>query len=240
MHRFFIKAEDVVNDREFRVGSSELLNQWRKVLRFEIGERIILLDGFGREYKGEITEITNREIIGAVHESSPVDRESRVAITLAQSLLKHADKFEWVLQKGTELGVVAFLPLITERTERTHPPKRERLEKILTEASEQSGRTVIPQLLEGRTYEEVVSSEQLVLIPHPDGEESFSAFKKKIGTCPREVTVCIGPEGGFSPEEIALARTQGAHVVSVGGRVLRSETAGIVLATLLNDWAEEF
>ena len=240
MHRFFITPEDKVSEKQFTITSSELVHQWTRVLRFEPGEQVVLLDGLGKEYISTISEFNKKEITGVMNEVRDGKGEPKFHLTLAQSLLKNTDKVEWVLQKGTELGVSAFILLSTDRTERKHGIKRERSERIIQEAAEQSGRAKIPALLDETAFREIFKNNSFVIVPHPEGAQTFSELKKAVGALPADVMVCVGPEGGFSPEEIEYAREQGAHIISLGNRVLRSETAGPVLATLLSEWAGEF
>lgn len=240
MHRFFITPEDSLSDEEFVVRSADLVHQWSRVLRFEVGEELVLLDNSGREYVATIAEIDKKSISGVVREVRDSLGEPSYNLTLAQALLKNADKVEWVLQKGTELGVSNFVLMSTDRTERKHALKRERSERIVQEAAEQSHRGKIPILLEDDQFKNLVATHPFLIVPHTEDAETFTQFKKTIGIIPKDILVCIGPEGGFTPEEIAFARENGAHLVSLGNRILRSETAGPVLATLIAEWAGEF
>lgn len=240
MHRFFIKPEDKISGKQFEITSPGLVHQWSRVLRFQSGEQVVLLDGSGKEYVVTISEITKKNSVGIINESQDGKGEPPYTLTLAQALLKSTDKVEWVLQKGTELGVSKFVPLRTDRTERKHSIKRERSERIIQEAAEQSGRAKIPELLEEGEFKEIIKTYPFVVAPHPEGAQTFTEFKKEIGVAPKDILVCIGPEGGFTSEEVAFAREHGAHIVSLGSRILRSETAGPVIATLIAEWAGEF
>lgn len=236
MHHFFITPEDNISKEEFVIRNEDLVRQWTRVLRFEVGEDLVLLDNSGKEYVSTIRNIDKKSASGSVREVRENITEPSYNLTLAQALLKNADRVEWVLQKGTELGVSKFVLMSTDRTERKHTLKRERSERIIQEAAEQSHRAKLPKLLEDNQFKNLLASHPFVIVPHTEGAQKFSDFKKEIGVLPKDVLVCIGPEGGFTEEEIVFAREQGAHLVSLGARVLRSETAGPVLAALIAEW----
>jgi 16S rRNA (uracil1498-N3)-methyltransferase len=161
--------------------------------------------------------------------------EPRLSLTLYQSLLK-GDRFEWVLQKGTELGVQAFVPVLSQRSvfadaERAGK-KLSRWQRILREAAEQSHRGRLPQLCAptsfARACEESVENHQISLMPWEEAAgESLSGALRSADTPPRSVALLIGPEGGFDPQEAALAQGCGIRVVTLGPRILRAETAAV-------------
>jgi 16S rRNA (uracil1498-N3)-methyltransferase len=166
-------------------------------------------------------------------------RELHARVVLYQGLLKAA-KFEWVLQKGTELGVAAFVPLRTERSvtgaEDVGASKRARWQRILTEATEQCGRARVPDLAEPRPLAEAARAlppGDLALIPwEREHATALRAALATLGAAPAAIHLFIGPEGGFAAGEVALARECGARPVSLGPRVLRAETAAIAAVTL--------
>lgn len=252
MHRFFISSSDILTDEHAFIRSPDLHSQWTRVLRFQKGESVILLDNTGFEYEAVISEMSLKEILCEILQKRrcPASTEPSFRLIAAQSLLKNSEKFEWVLQKGTELGISRFIPLITDRTEQRFLRRRERLEKILRESAEQSGRGRIPVLDEPMRFEEVLEKYFDVFIAHPAAdlkfsELKFSDFKKQFLEKAQknffsEISFCVGPEGGFSDREIEYARKKNAHIFSLGKRILRSETAPLVLATLIGEWAGEF
>lgn len=216
----------------------DIAHQARDVLRLRVGESLQLLDGAGGVYAAEITEVTRREVfvrIG-VREEGPAPLPVR--LTLCLGLLKAA-KFEWALQKGTELGVTAFQPLLTERavaaTEELGPAKRRRYERIIAEALEQSGGAWLPELAGPRTLAEALAAAPADAIKLIPWEEAAAApLIPTLAAAPgaTEVWLFIGPEGGFSAEEVHMAQTSGALPVTLGPRILRAETAAIVAAAL--------
>jgi len=166
--------------------------------------------------------------------------EPRVRLVLYQSLVK-GERFDWVLEKGTELGVAAFVPLLSRRnvlrvaTGRTGRP--DRWSRVVREAAEQCGRSVLPDILPPKRLEEALAeAADLRLMPW-EGEEALGLAAVLRRARPAleaagspTVAVLVGPEGGFAGDEVVLAREAGAQVVSMGQRILRSETAGIVAA----------
>lgn len=237
MHRFLLREGDAVSEKLFVIISQELIHQWSKVLRFRVGEKVALFDAERNEYICEIQSITPKIAQGIVLEARISDTELSGKIILAQSILKFQEKFEWILQKGTELGVSEFYPIMTKRTERPNLHKMERLQRILIEATEQCGRCVVPVLHDPIKFEAflklpfIVKKETTLLIPHfgsSDTIQSLDVSPKK------SVTVCVGPEGGFEEKEVESAvANSGAKIITLGKRVLRSETAAITAAALL-------
>jgi 16S rRNA (uracil1498-N3)-methyltransferase len=165
-------------------------------------------------------------------------RERRTRLILYQSVLK-ADKFEWVLQKGTELGVAAFVPIISERTvaAAASKTKRARWEQIIVEATEQAGGSKIPPLAAVQTFAEALVDATarggLALIPWE--EERTQDLRPLLASHPRAspISLFIGPEGGITLSEIEQARARGVVPVTLGSRILRAETAGLVTASAI-------
>lgn len=234
IHRFFLTPQDIVNEGAFTITSEDLMHQWKKVLRFGVGEEVILFNGSGNEFKGEIISISSKAIHGKVSTVTTCETELPTKILLAQSILKNPEKFELVLQKGTELGVSEFYPLITHRTERQFLPKQERLQRILVEATEQCGRCVVPTLHEPMKFEaflkHITAEKPMLLIPHTVGGISITKLKI-VDTKP--MVLCIGPEGGFDDKEVEEVKKAGGTSVTLGKRVLRSETAALAAVAML-------
>jgi 16S rRNA (uracil1498-N3)-methyltransferase len=190
-----------------------------RVLRLREGEPVEVFDGRGMAFTGA-TEGSASIRLG---DPAP-SRESPLAVHLAMSVI-NLDKFELVLQKATELGAAAITPLLTDRMEvrvERFRGKRERWQKILFEAVKQSGRSVIPALHDAIAFDEAIAGEGVKVVY--DADERSTA----TGQPGNPVTLYIGPEGGFSPRELELAREQGAAFASLGPRRLRAETAAIV------------
>lgn len=239
MTSFFISPDQIKDNYVILKGEDRhhLLN----VLRQGPGDEITVLNGKGEEYLVRITGTTADQVNGEIVRQVERQTEPRVKITLVQSLPK-ADKLEWILQKNTELGVSRFQPVFTERSnikldQATQGRKLERWNKIIREAAEQSGRQIIPVLEPIRRWSEMFASLSeggLVLIPW-EGEagQSLKQVLERQSEIPGSVTVLIGPEGGFSLKEVEEAKEKGAISVTLGPRILRTETAGLVVASAL-------
>ena len=200
------------------------INQTKNVLRLKVGDTIVIFDNSGFDFKAQIEKYTKDSvtlsIIDKVRNSVGLERET----WLFASIVKK-DKFEWIIEKATELGVSHIVPLISSRTEKKEI-NSERLLKILVEASEQSGRATIPVLHDVLTLSSAISKYQDVkaIAWEPAAEKvSRDDLKEVIGTY-------IGPEGGWTLDELELFKTNKIVLKSLGPQVLRSETA--VVATL--------
>jgi 16S rRNA (uracil1498-N3)-methyltransferase len=243
MNRFFLLDAPLSVDQI--VDLAPLVHQLYTVLRLRVGGEIILLDGSGFEYPTRLQSIERTVATGLILAQRPVQREPAVAVTLYQAILK-GDKFEWVLQKGTELGVARFVPLISERSV-VRPAsailkKYPRWRTIVREAAEQSGRGRIPEILTPILWSEaIIQAQGLRLLPWEGaaGGGRIMGLGETItlrrdGTSPI-IDLAIGPEGGLSPSEVEAAEDTGWHVVSLGPRILRAETAAITALSVIFD-----
>lgn len=226
----------------------EVAHQARDVLRLTVGSTLYLLDGSGGEYPATITILDRKRVAVRVGERLPGRADPAVRVVLCAGMLKAA-KFEWVLQKGTELGVAAFIPLLTERAvgaaDEASESKRRRWSRIVAEALEQCGGTRLPELSEPRPLLHALTSrpqDGIALIPWEEADAApLTAILRDhvvaLGgpAAVAEVRLFIGPEGGFSPREVALAQRNGALTVTLGPRILRAETAALAAATLALD-----
>ena len=201
--------------------SGEEFHHAARVVRVREGEEVEVFDGRGFAAHGKVVAIEPSAIHVEVDgEIEP--RESPVRITLAQAIIQ-LDRFELVLQKATELGVAAIVPLVTDRVEvraERYRGKAERWERIIFEAVKQSGRAVIPILEPPITFRDAIARDGVNVMFDADAE----ATELRHGAA----TLFIGPEGGWSDDELALARKNGARFQRLGVRRLRAETAAIV------------
>ena len=238
LRRFFVPHDALIGDKVRLEG--DLAHRISRVLRLDAGDTVVLLDGGGAEYETRLEEVGPRSITGTVVSRRPGRPEPGVRLVLYQSLVK-GERFDWVLEKGTEIGVAAFVPLLSTRNVRRPAPERlgrpERWHRVLREAAEQCGRSVLPDLLPAQSLEEALSTAADLRFLPWEGEEALGLATALRQARPAlqaverpTVAVFIGPEGGFAVDEVALARQAGAQVVSLGRRILRSETAGIVAA----------
>lgn len=224
LHRFFVE-EKIPAEGEFSVADETLLNQWRNVLRMADGDQAVLFDGSGSESLCEFVSLTKKNALLKVLETKKglvPERE----VTLYMALIKK-DNFEFVLEKATELGVSHIIPVQMDRSEKKGV-NYERAHKIVREASEQSGRVTVPTLGEIINIDKM-PSEGLVVF-EPRGEISAREYFNTHTDSP--ISVCIGPEGGFTDAELVSFHSRNIPIVSTGSQILRAETAAIVALTL--------
>jgi len=218
-----------------------LTHQIRDVLRLKPGDRVILLDNSGWEYQVEVGEVRRERVAGHILQKSLAASEPRTKITLYQSFLK-GRAFESVLEKCTEVGVVAFVPVVAARCivsslEDIGEKKLERWRRIILEAAEQSRRGRLPVLrppsLLRQAWQEA-SRGGLTVVPW-EGESgnSLRSVLRGAQPTPFSVNLFIGPEGGFTEEEIEQGHRYGAIPVTLGPRILRAEMAGVVAAAAI-------
>lgn len=220
----------------------EVAQQIRHVLRMRPGDHFALLDGLGYEYHVVLVEFGKDEVWAEVQDKVQIRTEPAHTVSLCLSLLNKPDKFEWALQKCTELGAARFVPIVAERsvTSSLRAIRRERWERIIQEAAEQSGRGLIPALDEPVSLKMALEGESLMLsqgshvaiMPELGGSEAIADALKRSGQ-PRTASIYIGPEGGFTLAEIGTAQDAGVAVVTLGTRTLRAETAAVASLTLI-------
>lgn len=228
LHNFFIDQQ-IGDSSKITVSDSGLINQWRHVLRLNTGSSVILFDNSGFEYVAQFLELTYLKADFVIIEKRKNRFQPKVDITLYQALIK-PDKFEWILEKGTELGVMHFVPFTTQRTV-LKKVNVERARKILQESSEQSGRAILPTISEIVSLETVLSSLPVssALVFDPSG----SPFHNSSFIIPNSVCVFIGPEGGFTDQELQMFRDKNIPIFSLGSQILRAETAAVAVSSLL-------
>lgn len=241
MHRFFVSREAVRDNRVVLRGT--VVHQIRDVLRMHPGDEIVLLDNSGWAFRAELVTIDRDVVRGRMVDKWRFETEPRNHVTLYQGLLK-GQKFDWVLQKGTELGITAFVPVLSERcivgsVNDVSEVRLERWQRIIVQAAEQAGRAVLPALSTAMLFKhacELAARSGLSLIPWENEREL--GLREAMARLDRskEVHLFIGPEGGFTEEEISQARDLGILPVSLGPRILRAETAGLAAtAAILYD-----
>ena len=236
MHRFFVPPSNIEGERITLTADAS--RQLARVLRARPGDSIIVLDDSGYEYAVTLDDVSPRAASGVVNDRYPGEGETRLSVTLYQGLMK-ADRFEYVLQKGTELGISRFVPIVSERTVARNvisPNRLERWHRIMREAAEQSGGCRLPALGDTVSFSEACNS---ITGPAIIGWESerdtgikdvLLRHKTDIDSA-QSISIVIGSEGGLTEEEVKYALDRGIAPVSLGRRVLRAETAGIVAAT---------
>ncbi len=234
MQRFFVSAEELRDDRVAL--PAEVVHHLGTVLRRGEGEEILLLDGAGLVCRCRIVSL-GRKGGQAIVTARWSEQESAFPVTLLQGLPK-ADKFDLVLQKGTELGVTSFIPVLCSRSIPALSAGREtqrmlRWKKIVREAARQCRRSNLPSLTPPASLETALAgrSEELRLLLWE--EEARPLAEVLPNKAPSDAVVLIGPEGGITPQEAEQARSAGFVPVRFGPRILRSETAGLSVASIL-------
>lgn len=230
LHRFFITSN--INKGIINSFSSEgLAHQLKSVFRFHEGSKLVFFDGSGTDYVSELVSLRKGSVEFRVLEEHPVKPFSDLKLSLAFSLIKK-DNIEWIIEKGTELGVSRFIPLVSERSEKKGF-NMERAKKIAIEACEQSGRSEIPEITLPHGLAEYMNGRDFAgkdaVVFHPEGSD----FKKDAFAKGEEIIAFVGPEGGWSPDEIALFKEKGATIVKLNAPVLRAETAAIAVSAIL-------
>jgi 16S rRNA (uracil1498-N3)-methyltransferase len=229
-HRFFVTPA-ALKDGVVHFTDAQA-HQMRDVLRMRAGQEVLALDNLGTEYRVTLREISRSVVRGEIVERRAARGEPKTKIVLYQALVK-ADKFEWVLQKGTEIGVTEFVPMHTTRAMANNVSKQKyaRWTQILTEAAEQAGRGKIPQLQALQSFGDALGQAQTrggATYVLWENETALDLKRALEITNAEWFHVFVGPEGGFTEQEIALAQTFGAPSVGLGPRILRTETAGMV------------
>lgn len=239
MHRFFVPPEWIEKPKVTLV--DQVAHQIRSVLRMRPGDQIIVLDNFGQEYSVSLTHVTQNVVVGDIYDAQPAAGEPAISLSLYQGTLK-AQKFELVLQKGTELGITEFVPVISERSVLSDveaiDQKRMRWERIIREAAEQSGRGILPELRPAMMFSQASQRagqlDGLKLLAWEDPEATgLRTTLSEVDEIPGSVSLFIGSEGGYSLDEARMAHGYGVQPVWLGRRILRAETAGLVAASAI-------
>lgn len=252
----WILTQQILQTGNIIILPDDVAQQIRTVLRLHLTDTIILCDGHGNDFSATITEISRERVAARITDSFPVHTEPHVAVTIYQGLIKSA-KFEWIVQKGAEIGAVRFVPIQTAHSikglEEVSTKKRERWQSIAREAAEQCGRAMIPAIDAPLTFTQALADAQLAqkrLIPweiaHKDTDKPLrisDALRYTQNDLPRQqspsVAIFIGPEGGFTLDEISQAVAMNIIPVTLGSLILRAETAALVALTLaINAHAE--
>ncbi|MEA3407824.1 MAG: 16S rRNA (uracil(1498)-N(3))-methyltransferase [Chloroflexota bacterium] len=241
MHRFFVSPEQL--QEEHLILGGDLAHQLCRVLRMHPGDRIVLLDNSGRAYVAELDRATPSQCHAHIVSMSRPRTEPHTRIVLYQAVPK-TQNFDWVLQKGTEIGIEAFVPLLTQRCmiqniERITKHKMERWRHIIKEAAEQSGRVRLPRLMQAKTFPQACQTPPpgtLALMFSLEEKNTLSlrqVLEDNITSKPEEVWLYVGPEGGFTPHEMQQGKKTGLKIVSLGPRTLRTETAPLVASSII-------
>jgi 16S rRNA (uracil1498-N3)-methyltransferase len=232
MRRFYASRENFSHDKITL--SLEETRHLRDVLRLREGEKVNVFDGAGKEFSGVIEKISKKEtVLKIIEETAPSSPESELELTLAVALLK-GEKFDLVIQKAVELGVCKLVPLNTKRADvrlKDGDKKLERWQKIALEACKQSGRAQLMQIELPVDFEKFIKTADGARILFAErGGALFSAIKAD-----KKITALVGSEGGWEDSEIEFAASNGFQIITLGGRILRAETAAIAVSAVLQN-----
>jgi 16S rRNA (uracil1498-N3)-methyltransferase len=233
MELFYTPPETINLANKQILISGQEVHHIAKVLRKKVGDTLYCTDGIGSLFHTVIEEIDQNHLRAQIRDTK-FEQEPETRVTVAISLMKAADRFEFFLEKATELGVAEIIPMITERTvsrpsEKQHEAKHERWMKIVHAACKQSQRLRFPSLQKITPYKKVLErDDDLKLIPYElSAEHPNLSFKGK------RVLFVIGGEGGFSEKEVLAAKNTGFREMTIGGTILRAETAGIFVVSMV-------
>ena len=245
MYRFFVESEQISQKKVSITGKD--VNHIKNVLRMKIGEKFLISNGDDREYVCRISQLSSDEVVADIEDVNGQTRELPIKVTLFQALPK-GDKMEMVIQKMVELGACHIVPVSTKRCvvkldEKKTQTKLKRWNSIAESAAKQSKRGIIPSVsgpVDFRQALKMADCMDMILIPYEEAENMketrniISKIKKEMS-----VGVFIGSEGGFTQEEVESAKKIGAEPITLGKRILRTETAGMVVMSVLMYLTEE-
>lgn len=238
MTRFFITDAQITGNQIFL--NADDSRHIAKVLRLKTGDEILCPNGRGQLYRVVLQSLDPVQTVGEIVAATQEDSEPQLQITLAQCLPK-GERWDFILQKCTELGVSNFQPLYSERTvvqikTDEQAKKRERWQKIVQEAAEQSQRGKCPVVLEPISYERFLqrfaSYDAVLLAWEKEAANGLLPVLQSISQ-PQRIALIVGPEGGITSQEAASAIAAGAKSVSFGPRILRAETAAMAFCTMV-------
>ena len=239
MYHFFVSGEQIGADSVIITGSD--VNHMKNVLRMHPGEEILVSSGSGEDYRCRIERLTSQAVEAAILCKEEDTTELPGRLVLYQGLPK-SDKMEWIIQKAVELGAYRIVPVETKRTvvkldAKKEESKRRRWQAVSESAAKQSGRRIIPEISPVTGFAQALKEAgkmDMALIPfeHQEGMKETKEILQKIQPG-MTVGIFIGPEGGFEEEEITAAREMGAVPITLGRRILRTETAGMAVLSVL-------
>ncbi len=236
MNRFFVKKADILDNTAVITG--EDVKHISKVLRMAPGDKVMLCDGEGYQYLAHIDEITKDEVtLGILYKEKCASEPSR-RITLYQGLPK-GDKMELIVQKCVELGISEIVPVAAERSIVRIKPgefggKRTRYQRVAYEAAKQCGRGRIPEIADLTTFKTAdMTCHDLIIIAYEDEKGNTLKSLLRANMQAKDIAIVIGPEGGLESSEVELLTQKGGKAVTLGPRILRTETAGMAALAMI-------
>ncbi|GAB6138341.1 16S rRNA (uracil(1498)-N(3))-methyltransferase [Halanaerobaculum tunisiense] len=237
MNHFFVDPADIRGEQVLITGSD--VKHITRALRLQAGDEITIADGLENKYLVELIATSNEVVEGQIREELARPVESEIEITLVQGLPKRKKKMDLIVEKCTELGVDKIIPTITKRTvvkltDDKAKKRQQRWQKVALAAAKQSRRAKVPtveEVIDSSVVSSLVADYDLALIPWED-EETRGIKEILQEEEAKKIVIFVGPEGGFSSEEVTKVKEAGMRSVSLGPRILRSETAGITAVSI--------
>ena len=239
MHHFFVSPEQIDNEYVYITGSD--VNHIKNVLRMKVSEELLISDGQGKDYVCQVDSMDEDNIKARIVDDQYEGTELPCKLYLFQGLPK-ADKMEMIIQKAVELGAYSIIPVATKRCvvkldDKKQDSKIKRWQAISESAAKQSRRGIIPEVGRVMTFKEAIkmaSDMDLALIPYENFKDMVETGKAMSNvTGAKNIAIFIGPEGGFEECEIDYAFENGVKPISLGKRILRTETAGLAILSVL-------
>ena len=235
MSKFFIPRGNIFEDK--LIINGEDVNHIIKVLRFECGNVLTCCDGMGNDYSVKISDISKKEIVCDIIETNKAETEANIKVTLIQGIPK-ASKMDYIIQKTTELGICDIYPCELSRcvSKPEGGKKIERWQKIAREAAKQSGRGIVPEVHNTIHIDaaiEILKSSEVAFVPYECAEELYLKPVLLAHKNAKSAAFLIGPEGGFDKSEIEKLIDNDIKIVTLGKRILRTETAGEAVLSMV-------
>ena len=231
LHRFYISNPLSLNDTSVTISDEKLVHQWKNVFRLGKGDSVIVFNGSGKEYEAVIEDISGSAAALEISSEQDCPAIPLPTIHVAASLIKK-ERFEWMVEKLTELGVTSIFPIVSERSQ-LKQLGIDRLVSIAKEAAEQSGRGSLPQISSPSALKDVIGHVKgTLIIFHGDSEEMLTAAAVSDLNA-KELTIFIGPEGGWGEGDLELFRRHDMKIYSLGDLTLRAETAALAAVSLM-------
>jgi 16S rRNA (uracil1498-N3)-methyltransferase len=233
--RYFVETP-IDSDRATLTGAEA--HHLLHVMRAKCGANVVLFDGSGAEFIAQVEKIGRSEVELSILSRQEIERELPLRITLGVALPK-GDRQKWLVEKAVELGVAELTPLKTERAvAQPIDQALDRLKRSAIEASKQCGRNRLMEIQRPKSWAEFVQDsdvEPCRLLAHPQGSYAVGDPPPLVEP-PKSVFLAIGPEGGFTSDEVALATNAGWHTIDLGRRILRIETAAVLMTAIVMQW----
>ncbi|SES83825.1 16S rRNA (uracil(1498)-N(3))-methyltransferase [[Clostridium] polysaccharolyticum] len=239
MHWFYVEKSQIC-ENEIKITGSDV-NHIKNVLRMDIGEHVVICDREGKDYYCEIASLNKEEVTAKINQINDTESELPAKLYLFQGIPKK-DKMELIIQKAVELGVHEVIPVAMKRCvakiedEKKERKKLERWQGIATSAAKQSGRGMIPKIHTVMSFKEAVQygkELEYCIVPYEQAENMAATVKQVKKACQKKsIGIFIGPEGGFDEKEIEDIQEAGFQAITLGKRILRTETAGLTILSI--------